>query len=203
LPEFKAYKDGLETKENPSEEDNNVLSTVDVLINYFETDYRETIASIKNFKMHGEISFPLLWAVFLPREVIVRKNLLTSALEALRIISAVEQNCLYMLTVEGVDVGNGDDMTEVAPYLRTETVIAIPSFQGVQKVTSLVAYPLSYHPECNELEKRLIERGQRWARIAGGLHHMEYRGTGGIRQRQGLPLVKYTVGFLLLLFRFS
>jgi hypothetical protein len=43
-------------------------------------------------------------------------------------------------------------------------------------ITSLPAYPLKYHPEKEELEKRLIERGKKWTSF-DGIHHMRYDGT--------------------------
>ena len=91
-------------------------------------------------------------------------------------------------------MGHGDDSNdaEVAPFMRTERTIALSAFQGIQKVISLEAYPLSCHPNKEKIKERLIERGRRWAGIAGTRHHMHYRGTGTTRSLHG-PSARFTV----------
>jgi len=192
LPEFKTLRDELAAKEVPNEEEQNLLRTVNVLINYFQTDYAGTIASIDNFKTHGEITFDLLWSVFLPRQIVLRKNPLSGDLEALRLIATKGSDLGHSLTLEGVDVGSGDDTADFAPYMKTQKTLSIPVFGGVLKVTSLPVYPISYHPDQIQLQERIMRRAKKWAAIAGRLQHVHYRGTAGVRTH-GELYFKYTV----------
>ena len=77
LPQFQAYRDGLEAKAEATEEDMHVVTTVDVLIDYFCKEYRTTIASIENLTSHGEITFEFLYPILVPQTIMVTMNPIT------------------------------------------------------------------------------------------------------------------------------
>ncbi|TDL27684.1 P-loop containing nucleoside triphosphate hydrolase protein [Rickenella mellea] len=55
--------------------------------------------------------------------------------------------------------------------------LEIPAFKGAAKIASLPVYPKKWCHGVEELERRLIERGRRWAEL-DGVHHMHYNATG-------------------------
>ncbi|KAI0075769.1 P-loop containing nucleoside triphosphate hydrolase protein [Panus rudis PR-1116 ss-1] len=91
---------------------------------------------------------------------------------------------LWRLVVEYVEVDVG---TRKEPgvgtvgygYAGLGSVLDIAGFPGARAITSLGVYPIEHYtgpggPE--GLKKRLIERGRRWATMAGGTHHLSYQG---------------------------
>ncbi|KAF8530383.1 P-loop containing nucleoside triphosphate hydrolase protein [Hysterangium stoloniferum] len=196
LPQFESYRNEISAKEKRTEEDGNIVATVDVLIDYLRSDYRATIAAIENLTSHGEITFELLYALLVPRSIMVTENPLTGDLQALQVGSSAlvipEMGCpRYDIILEGIDVDDSDQLN-ITGFTRIQSRIVIPIFKGTMKITSLDAYPIKFHPQEAELRERLLERGRKWAGIAVGIHHMSYHGTGGSKVNKG-QLVKYNL----------
>ncbi|KAI0672123.1 P-loop containing nucleoside triphosphate hydrolase protein [Trametes maxima] len=108
FPEFEAYEKELRNKQrSPYEE--YVLATIDVLLDYFRNDYRATLAKIANLTSHGEITFELLYAILLPRAVVVTECPITGETRALqlreaKLLGSGAPECRpYRLLCESVD----------------------------------------------------------------------------------------------------
>lgn len=177
------------------------MSTLDIFLEYFRKDYRATLASIKNLTSHGEITFELLYAVLIPRTIVLTQNILTGELQALQLTSATLTSPglgppFYDVILEGVDVDDSD-VLHINGFTRIQTRVLIPSFKGTVKITSLEIYPIQYHPQQAEVREKLLNRGMKWAKIAGGIHHMYYEGTGGLKCANG-KMIKYNASDLLL-----
>lgn len=89
------------------------MKTVDVLLEYLHTDYKGTIAKFNNLTAHGEITFDTLFALFVPRTVVVTNCPTTGEPCALQIVSTTKVNTgvnLYELLCESVDAF--DDVSE-------------------------------------------------------------------------------------------
>jgi hypothetical protein len=175
-----------------------VLATVDVLIDYVRRDYRSTIASIRNLTAHGEITFELLYAIMLPRTVLVTTCPLTGELQALKLISGnlvrALKGALFIMILEGIGLEDVKDSTAQS-FLRIQTRLIIPEFDGVVKINELEAYPIQFHPSENELRQSFITRGRKWSKLAG-IHHVNYKGTSGFRTKE--KILKYNVCLLFL-----
>ena len=171
-----------------------MLATVNVLIDYVRNDYRATIASIDNLTSHGEISFDLLYSIMLPRTILVTTCPLTGELQALKLISGTTVSgargvSLFVLVVEGIGLEDVKDPS-ARTFLRTQSRLIIPDFDGVVKINSLEAYPIQYHPSEAELRESFITRGRKWSDLAG-IHHVSYKGTTGFRTKD--KILKYNV----------
>jgi hypothetical protein len=190
LPQFQSYRDEIKAKGSPSEEESHVLSTVDVLIDYLRKDYRATVASIENLTSHGEINFELLYAIMVPRTILITKCPMTEELQAVQLMSAtkIKTPCgwAYTLICEGIDVNDSDKKG----FYRYQTRLLIHDFDGTVKITSLDAYPIQYHPQESEISQKLVARGTKWSSLRG-IHHMNYQGTAAFKC-QG-KVVKYNV----------
>jgi hypothetical protein len=94
---------------------------------------------------------------------------------------------LYRLVVEYLETDVGPKGVKYG-YAGLGAVIDIMGFSGPRKISSLGAYPIQYYegpggPE--GLKARLVERGTRWAKLAGGVHHLAYKGIAFVWQRAG------------------
>lgn len=196
LPQFQSYRDELKGRRDLSEEERYIIPTVDSVIDYIRKDYRATVASIENLTSHGEIKYDLLYAILVPRTIIVTTCPSTGELQALQLVSATKVctpgGSLYTLICEGLDVQDSEDPATKS-FFRFQTRLIIPEFKGTVKINSLEAYPIQYHPFESELKKTLIERGRKWANLTG-IHHMSYKGTAAFKC-QG-KIVKYNVSVL-------
>ena len=89
------------------------------------------------------------------------------------------ENCSYKMA-EGKDIFVmschlvDDDGSQ---FGRHQAAVTIGSFSGMVPITSLESYPIDYHPERNDLEKRLQRRGSRFESLAG-FHYKHYKGVG-------------------------
>ncbi|KIP07742.1 hypothetical protein PHLGIDRAFT_117812, partial [Phlebiopsis gigantea 11061_1 CR5-6] len=208
LPLFEEYCDQLQKKEMTLEEGHK-MSSAGVLIDYLRRDYRSTLGTLARMTTHGEISFDLLHAVFVPRTILITACPTTGEPRAVQLVSAskVISNSgrgLYCLTCESVDEDDGDDVLQFVgggmaaserAFGRVSHQIVIPQFGGTVKICELDAYPIKYHPNEAALKEALIARGRKWAHYRG-IHHVQYDGravaykmeiTGGRRR------VKYNV----------
>ncbi|OCH86746.1 P-loop containing nucleoside triphosphate hydrolase protein [Obba rivulosa] len=197
LPHFEEYQKNLLSKRDRSAEEEHVLSTVGVLISYIRTDYRGTVARVANLTSHGEITFDLLHAIFVPRTVVVTECPTTGEPRALQLVSAnrvqTMSGAFYDIICESVDavdandssydynnVGSVDSEVQKAgagkAYGKVQSRMIIPSFKGTMKISALDVFPLKYHPAEAELRKVLLARGKKWLSLRG-IHHMQYKAT--------------------------
>lgn len=193
LPEFEEYRDKLVASKNAAtEEDKHVLASVQVLIDYLYKDWKRTIATIRNLTNHGEITYDLLYAVFVPRTIVITRCPSSNELRALQVVTAAQvitiSGAFMDLTLESVDMVDENDNTTRFGHVRSR--VTIPIFKGTVPINSLDAYPIKYHPTPDELHKVLLDRGRRWAALCE-VHHMHYKGTASIRVNN--KMVKYNL----------
>lgn len=193
LPAFEEYRDKLvASKKTASDEDKHVLASVQVLIEYLHKDWKRTIATTRNLTSHGEITFELLYAVFVPRTIVITRCPSSNELRALEVVTAAQvctMSGMFMdLTLESIDMVDEHDGT--TRFGRVRSRVTVPMFKGTVPINSLDAYPIKYHPTPDELRKVLLDRGRRWAALCE-VRHMHYKGTAAIRANS--KMVKYNL----------
>ncbi|KAI0325822.1 P-loop containing nucleoside triphosphate hydrolase protein [Cubamyces sp. BRFM 1775] len=229
-PELTAHAEGLagkltdEPDESPLRRTHEHLSH---LLSYLKETYSSTLDTLASLLEHGEITFDLLWALFVPGKTTVYTLCpVTSEPRALRLVHAElcqkadaqaavsaaydptgllthktsqeqQMQFFWRLVLEYIEVDIGspaDNLGELgtglgakaendAPptfgYAGLGRVIDVPRFKGAKKISTLVAYPIQYYSGpggVEGLKERLIQRGKKWAEVAGGMHHVAYRG---------------------------
>ncbi|KAI1787039.1 P-loop containing nucleoside triphosphate hydrolase protein [Ganoderma leucocontextum] len=228
FPELQAFADDLSTKV-ADEPEHSPLHTkhkhLSHLLGYLKDTYGGTLDNLNSLLKHDEITFNLLWSLFVPgKTTLYTLCPITSEPRCLRLVHSElcqkadnqapvsaaydptglltskhsqEQQMQYFwrLVVEyvEVDIGApadnlGDLDTGANPRAGQKTgfgysglgrVVDVPRFKGTKKISSLIAYPIQYYPGPGGtagLKARLIERGKKWASVAGGMHHVAYRG---------------------------
>ncbi|CDO77722.1 hypothetical protein BN946_scf184969.g73 [Trametes cinnabarina] len=228
--ELHAHAEDLAIKSTGEPEESTLLRTynhLNHLLKYLQDTYSSTLTSLASLLEHGEITFDLLWALYVPgKTTIYTLCPITSEPRALRLVhaelcqkadatapvsaafdptglltskSSQEQQMQYFwrLVVEYVEVDTGgpaDDLVDLGTGVLSNAqkdvptvfgfaglgrVIDVPRFKGAKKISSLPAYPIQYYSGPGGLEglrERLIKRGKKWTEVAGGMHHVAYRG---------------------------
>lgn len=197
LPQFESYRDELKQKKGNTTEESHIRSSVSVLIDYLRKDYRSSLASIAKLTSRGEITFELLYAILVPRSILITECPITREPRAVHLVSSTEIKHggiigYYDLLCESVDAANLNTVADNwnahsaeaevnkagagKAYGWIQHRIIIPFFRGTMKISALDAYPIKYHHAPEELKKRLVARGRKWAKLRG-VHHMQYKGT--------------------------
>ncbi|KAH9903164.1 P-loop containing nucleoside triphosphate hydrolase protein [Cubamyces lactineus] len=229
-PELTAHAESLAEKLKDGLDESPLRRTyehLNHLLSYLKETYSTTLDSLASLLEHGEITFDLLWALFVPGKTTVYTLCpVTSEPRALRLVHAElcqkadaqaavsaaydptgllthrtsqeqQMQFFWRLVLEYIEVDIGspaDNLGELgtgigakvendAPptfgYAGLGRVIDVPRFKGAKKISTLVAYPIQYYSGpggVEGLKERLIQRGKKWAEVAGGMHHVAYRG---------------------------
>lgn len=155
------------------------------LCDFIREENATSLEEINSLLSHGEITFDLAWALFVPRTILYTACPVSGAPRAVRLIQAEKSSRpggsggaqqFWRLDVEYMDYkanSTGSDRFGLAPLANIE----VPKFNGAVKITTLPTYPMKYYPTEGELTARLIERGKKWCSLQG-VHHKYYNGTG-------------------------
>ena len=183
---FVACRDELQQKLDRADEEEDALRAVQTLINYMERDHLVTISQIKNLLVHGEITFPFLYAIFIPGSRLITTDSATGEPRALELSSAVqvpngcslELKCIGLDAIDSQDAGaNPQSPSSLnSQFSKVSISVHLAHFHGVVKIDALPIYPISYHPDQAMLEEALLARAQKWMKFHG-VHHVHYQGT--------------------------
>ncbi|KAI0755321.1 P-loop containing nucleoside triphosphate hydrolase protein [Daedaleopsis nitida] len=194
FPKLEEYDKELVERTRTEEEDR-ILASLRVLLEYMRRNYRQTLARIASLVSHGEITFDLLYAILVPGTVIVRRCPITRETRAVRLRSATKSvnSCgqwFYSLRCEGLEemvkgdddddddeIGWSDEGTKVKRFGWGHNQAMVAEFSGVEKIHRLSAFPLQFHPDPTALCAMLVARARKWVALSG-VHHVQYRGTG-------------------------
>jgi len=182
MSDFVKYRDQLVSKKRATDEEKHTAASVNVLLQCLSNDYRDTLSNISNLKSHGEITFDLLYSIFVPRSIVVAECRITGELRAFQLISwsKTSINCkkIFQLVCESIDLI--DTAANTSYVGRVQTIIHIPQFKGTISISSLDAYPIEFHSQETGLRKALLERGKKWLGLTKA-HHMQYKGIAAIK----------------------
>jgi hypothetical protein len=120
----------------------------------------------------GNVMFQDLWQIFAPHEFVMTKFYGVEAVCRVTKYKLVEPNFAppyWEIYLEYID-WNGNR----CGYANTMTVI--PEFSAYRRVTSLPAYPLSFHNSASKIREQMIERGRKFEALRG-YHFQACSGT--------------------------
>jgi hypothetical protein len=151
------------------------------LIDFLESEYAATLQKVDELLPDETITFSLLWAIFVPGEVIFCPCETTRAPRAFRLLEIRELSNWnwigsrsWTLSCEYVEAADNPSSTGQQLGHATKQ-INIENFDGVKRIRELVAFPLKYHSQAMALKEKLTVRGREWVKLYG-MHHKEYRG---------------------------
>ena len=180
LPDFERYASTLQNKASKSEEETLTSKHLDFFLKYIRDEHRSTLSTLQALLAHGEITFDLLWAILVPRSIILTKCKITGEPRALRIVDRNKRSG-WSIEAEYVESDvhfQAKSASREKPKFCfvTDQSLFIPHFKGTVKITSLAHYPIRFHPRTNEIMASLVMRGMKRAALQG-VHHMHYKGT--------------------------
>ncbi|EWZ78517.1 hypothetical protein FOWG_17228 [Fusarium oxysporum f. sp. lycopersici MN25] len=168
LIEHCEYEDG---------KNSSVSCTLRLLV-YWATLFKSNIdVKVQEMRSTKFVEYEYLWALFEPGKIMVMENFrgmkdLTVCVKLIGFEELINDDKQKLrLTLQTIDTTSGN-----YGYHRQTTLIT--SFVGKEHVCDLVLYPLSYHKDSQELEKRLVSRGREFIQLTrdDGFHFRQYEG---------------------------
>lgn len=161
------YKDELE-KAGDDLKDDEAISHLNLLLDFIDEHFKETIEESDNLKEQGLVSYEYLWTIFRPGMTIYAPVYGQPRAFTLNSYGYSCDPPGLQLSMDFVDF-DGED-------LGTRTITRlVPAFAGAVAINELSAYPIQYHSNPEAVQLQLIERGRRMEQYAG-MHFCCYNG---------------------------
>ncbi|CZT24619.1 uncharacterized protein RCC_10344 [Ramularia collo-cygni] len=161
------YKDEL-AQAGENLEDEEAIAHLNLLLDFIDEHFKETIEESDNLKEQGLMSYEYLWTIFRPGMTIYAP--IFGQPRAFTLTNYAHQcdPAGLQLWIEFVDF-DGEDLGD------RSTNRLVPAFSGAVAINSLCAYPIQYHADPEALRRQLIDRGRRMESYAG-MHFCRYNG---------------------------
>ncbi|GAB0139074.1 hypothetical protein EsDP_00007290 [Epichloe bromicola] len=135
-----------------------------LLIDHLKHTYACTLQRLESMLQHGHITYDLLWALFKPGCHVYTTCIGTKEPRCV-IFDAGEERTQndetwFNLECRFLDY-DGTKFGEAGIFLR------VAKFRGSKPIETLEAYPLYHYPSSEQVQKDLIERGQKFRDLAG------------------------------------
>jgi hypothetical protein len=168
LIEHCKYEDG---------KNSSVSCTLRLLV-YWVTLFKSNIeVKVQEMRSTKFVEYEYLWALFEPGKIMVMKNFrgmkdLTVCVKLIGFEELIDDDERKLrLTLQTIDTTSGN-------YGYHSRKFFIKSFVGKEQICDLGLYPLSYHRDSQELEKRLVSRGREFIQLTRDdrFHLQQYEG---------------------------
>lgn len=132
-----------------------------VLYEILSNELGDTIKAFDDYVKEGVITYEHAWIIFQPGTVVLSP----SGPSAYKLKNGTfgentDDGKFYLLNCQRVD-WNGRSFGWADEYLK------VKEFSGVKPISELSAFPLDFHPKRETIKLNLVERGKRWAALAG------------------------------------
>jgi len=183
LPELESY---LTDHETPEESSPKTITHLRLLIEYIQADYGDIQKRLFPMLANTEITFELLWALFLPNSLLFTIDPGSGEdrmikLDWVELRETPDRGKFYQLDCHYVEF-DGKIFGEAACTLE------VPEFRGVRKIDQLGVYPIQYHAKEDALKQKLIERGKKFCELKG-MHYRMYKGIAYFKKKKGFVKV--------------
>lgn len=153
---------------------------MEVLIEYLSSAFAPTARLLYPLLAHEEITFDLLWALFLPNTLVYTTCPGTRQPRCVKLdwsdYKRASGRTWYQLECHFVDYDGKQ-------YKNSTVSLEIDTFYGAQPIDSLSSFPLAYLADEAEVREKLIERGRKFVQL-GGMHHKLFDGPAFVRQKE-------------------
>ena len=176
-----------------------MINSVNLLTSTIANDYRVTLATINRLISHSEITFDLIYAILIPRSIMVARCAITGLPRLFELISwqrvCNNGTAMYQLQLESVDLVDRTATRSVVVG-KIQTVVCLRSVRGTVKIDSLDVYPIKVHPDEKKLRETIMKRGKKWVSLIG-VHHKQYDGVAAVKNMDTLS--RHNVGLFKVL----
>jgi hypothetical protein len=149
---------------------------VTVALQYVEEEHGSNIASLERMLPDNEITWRLLWALFIPNTMMYHFHEFTEQPQILLMRSMKVKyrrdgtpywliSC-DMIADDGLKFGYTKTLG-IASKPTNYTDLEIDQFDGARKTQDLIVYPLAYAPNSAQIKADVIARGQKYVRMVG------------------------------------
>lgn len=162
------YRPELYTKREQMEDDTDAAKHLDLLLEFIDEEFKDTIADSDNLQEKNLMSYELLWTIFRPGSMVFS---LSGGQPRMFKLNSYHYSCdpqQFVLAVSFVDF-DGED------FGTRNTTLEIPRFAGAAAIMALATTPAELNEERERLSEMLIVRGKRFQELAG-MHFRHYSG---------------------------
>lgn len=157
-----------------------------MLIEYIQTDYADIQKRLFPLLANSEVTFDLLWALFLPNSLLFTVDPGSGEDRVIKLDWAelrvtCNQGRFFHLDCRYVDYDG-------KAFGEANCALEIPEFRGVRKIDQLGVYPLQYHVNEESVRSKLVERGKKFVELKG-MHYRMYRGVAFFKRKKGFVKV--------------
>ncbi|KAI1264054.1 P-loop containing nucleoside triphosphate hydrolase protein [Xylariaceae sp. FL1019] len=138
--------------------DTDFVEDLSAALDFIVEEFASTTTTLKATLPHGDIVYDHLWAIFSPACVLFSQDNVLREMQAYRFSSSRYQ--IGNRQSEGFII-EARMIHRNGEYLNWGThTFLIPVFDGSRKVVSLPIYPISYHPDHDNIRQMLVGRGR-------------------------------------------
>ncbi|KAK7533365.1 P-loop containing nucleoside triphosphate hydrolase protein [Phyllosticta citribraziliensis] len=158
--------DRLQTEKSKDDRNDALIDALETALEYIQTDEGETAANMDKLLSRGEITWDLLWALFIPGRLVYHYHELTQQKQLVRFRKMTqkmdygESRSMYWSLDCDMVVFDGEKFG-----LAKIKFFRIHQYPGAQRIVDLVAYPLEFVENKDEVFNHAVARGMRYSGI--------------------------------------
>lgn len=168
------------------EQDSKLIEHTELLLDYLNEDFAEIKSHLIPLLDNGEITFELLWALFLPNSLIFTYCPGSHEPQCLK-LDYGEYQCspargkFFQLETHLINYDG-------KKFFRQKLIVDIYEFRGSRRIDDLPFFPLAYHEREDEIITQLVDRGREFLKLDGS-HNKSYKGIAFHTSKKGLTRV--------------
>lgn len=167
----------LADEEAKTTPDAKVVEHLKVIVDFTEEEQAGDISSLKTLTAAGEMTWNLLWALFKPNTLAYHFHQLTEQhMVLLTRWTEIEKKCDGQYFRVACDVVNDDGVS----FGLAKKIFEIKEFEGAARVQDLMAFPIEYHPDKENILKHAQTRAKRFVSMVG----YQYKEISGSAMRE-------------------
>ncbi len=156
------YAAALRGKEDITPTESKILASVEVLTSTIALDYGTILSDIQHLVSHGEMTFNLLYAIFIPQTTMVQRCEVTGLPRLYQLISWARHTDdgdakTYSLVLESIDLVK-HPTTRVVVVGKVQKSKSVTQIRGTFRISDMDIYPLHFHKDIEGLMEEVKQR---------------------------------------------
>ncbi|MCJ1326222.1 hypothetical protein MMC10_002886 [Thelotrema lepadinum] len=135
------------------------------IVEFIEANLEDIRKEYKKNVTYGKITSAIAWTIFQPGEIICTNKKSSSPTQCFEV-----RDCKTVPGGLEIKCSTCQFNGRAFGYSKQLILITLPTNAGSYPITDLNVYPLKYMSDADDMKKRLIERGHRYAQIVRRAH---------------------------------
>ncbi|KAK6522207.1 hypothetical protein TWF281_002773 [Arthrobotrys megalospora] len=167
LDVFWYYQDELnELAKSEMEKESELGQHMEVFMKFLNEEFQDINKEYKELTRDGLINYELAWTLFTPGALLFTTILMQPRVLKLKSVHRNRMNISIQATYVDYDG---------TKFGEAETTLQVWAFDGVKAIEELSVFSLDWHPEKDEITRKLIDRGTKLVSLQG-THCKKYNG---------------------------